>query len=260
VDNPKGKPRETTAPLASCLPWCVGVHPAPPWGLTSPPTYHQTADCPSWCFGHPAWEGNEDDRRDHHSDTAQISLSLAAKIDVVGNNGPEMIPDYLGVNIWHLADDSAPTVNVCHGDDYLPDMTPAEALALAVALAQAAWRVQPDAMAALEVPSPEGYTCPPWCVTPHTVPDERHLSDEYHLSDSHTVPTAREHHGCRAGTCELGVSADLVHESGAGPVTVEIYHGDEVMPRLTVAGAATFALGLLAEVATAAGMNGRNPQ
>jgi hypothetical protein len=258
-----GGPCKSWCPLAPCPAWCTGKHNRPDWVSAERPRYwHKSAACPPWCDGHLGFEP-DCDRITHHGRGIEVELSLAPPIDVISLDGKdETRADYISAEPWQPDATTAPTVAVRHGDDYLPDMTPSEALALAVALAQAAWRVQPDAMAALEIPSPEGFTCPPWCITPHTVPDERHLDDELHLSEGHTVPTAREHHDCRArtGTCELGVSADLVYEVATGDVTVEVYHGDEVMPRLTPAGAATFALGLLAEVAGAAGTDGRNPQ
>jgi len=209
--------------------------------------------CPDWCCNTHVVSGDG-----HLSEHSEVELSLMPRI-VVGFAG-ETTRDYLAVLAEQLPGD-APSVSLMHNDDELTQMTPSEALALAAALARSAWQADPAAVAAVAVPAPDGLACPSWCGYggQHTSPDD------IHLSPPASVTAAGLHHGCSYTEgpggqlgCDEPVSAGLVYEPGTGPVTVELYHGDEILPRLTPAGAVTLALGILADVLGAAAVDGRN--
>ena len=112
--------------------------------------HHLAACCPPWCCGHgagqdPVTEG------EHASLHRELKLSLADKV-----------PDYVAVSTWQDPGHPAATVSLMHGakDYYLPDMTPGEALALAVTLARAARDARSGTASA---PSADPDGCPSWC-------------------------------------------------------------------------------------------------
>jgi hypothetical protein len=123
-------------------------------------TMNTTYGCPGWCKGGHSAEDS------HSTRGADVELSLAEPFEV--QSGPDertMISDYMNVSVWQgdaCAVPDQPCVSVRHADDELPDMTPAEAMRLAIALAQAAR----DAMASYGTPALGAAECPPWCETP----------------------------------------------------------------------------------------------
>src|ERR1022692_2222790 len=177
--------------------------------------------CPPWCTG----EHGGDDTHSGH--ITEISLSLAEPCETASG----MRPDFIGVRLWHQkAEMSRPAVGVQHGDDYLPDMTPAEAVALAAALVQAAWRAEPGAVEAIpaqDAPRHDPGSCPPWCAYGLHGP-----YDDVHFGDGNAVAPASATHLCSYTTgpgaveeCGEDICAQLVL-SEDGCTLVELHHGD----------------------------------
>jgi hypothetical protein len=114
--------------------------------------------CPPWCtVKHGGGE------HIHSGDISSVNLSLAPLCE----DASGMRPDYIAVRLWHEpAEMPSPAVGLQHGDDYLPDMTPAEAVTLALALMWGACRVKPGVIGALAVPGApvaDDGSCPAWC-------------------------------------------------------------------------------------------------
>lgn len=169
---------DAIAGAANCPAWCTGNHSA-----TYGPHHHAAANCPRWCTGHldrdpeaigdprPAGEHGDDS---HTGASRQVDLSLPPHIDVFsmegrGHDGHVTISDYLTIQLWQgeaCEVPDQPCIGIMHGadDSWLPDMTPAEALALAASLAQAAWQAQAEATDPTPANGPGD--CPPWCETP----------------------------------------------------------------------------------------------
>jgi hypothetical protein len=87
--------------------------------------------------------GTEDDV--HAGHRTEIALSLAEPFHAVDG----MLPDYLAVQVWQMPDSAPPTVGLQDRGGDVADMTPSEAVALAAALVQAAWRIDPGAVEAI---------------------------------------------------------------------------------------------------------------
>ena len=144
-----------------------------------------------------------------------------------------------------------PAVGVQRGDDYLPDMTPAEAVALAAALVQAAWRIEPGAVEAIAAPdaarrAPD--SCPSWCAYgPHGP------GDDVHISEGHAVPAASPRHISRYTTgaepvdsCEHDICAELVlSDDGVPEVRLHHGYGGDEMPSMTLGAAEALAWKIL---------------
>jgi hypothetical protein len=198
------------------------------------PSVGTAGQCPSWCAG----AHDADDA--HASGYADVILSRRTPYRTPGE--PEH-PDRLAVRIWAGPDTGGEDViSVLHaaGDDYLPDMTSAEAVSLAAALARAA--LEARAGASTHPLGPSG--CPPWCMTgPH---DGEAPADILHMSHPVTVP-ADPGHPCRGGpACPGDVRAQLVKPAILGSTLLEIYHGDDGMPPLAPAAALCLARHLTA--------------
>lgn len=158
-----GTPCKSWCPLAPCPPWCTGQHsrPADVSEADRPRYWHMAANCPPWCSGHVSFEAEWD--RDHCSVGTEVALSLLPEIEVVGSSGAENRTDYLAVRTWQdAAAGSRPYLSVMHGagDNWSPDMTPAEAVELGAALIQAGAGAQAGDTAASP---PSAASCPPWC-------------------------------------------------------------------------------------------------
>lgn len=200
--------------------------------------------CPAWCAGHPGGRVEPGETGAHAGAIAAVTLSLAGPDEETGG------PDHLSVQAWQHAG-SAATIAVMRGatDEWLPEMTPAEAVALAAALVRAAWRAGPGAVqapAAQDAPRHRGTSCPPWCAYgPHSDPGD------IHISDGHAIPAASRHHACgyttgehADGECERGICAELAVSPGDRP-GIELHHGDVCLPAITLSGAEALGLTLL---------------
>jgi hypothetical protein len=105
-------------------------------------------------------------------------------------------------------------------------------------------------MTVSQLPRPAAITvpCPPWCVYgPHD-----YLS-AVHISDGAEVPVTSLDHFCRTGEdeCEAGGNVAQLVQDGSGTVAVELIHGEEGLPAMTLEAAAELALGILRLVAEA---------
>jgi hypothetical protein len=235
-------PRTSTVEEA-CPSWCTGRHLAT--GTEAPRYWHLSADCPPWCVGH---SGHVRDLSDeaHVSTRDETELSLAEPYEL---DPGDIVADYIETSVWQMPDAPAPEVTIFHAakEDYLPGMTPAEAMALAADLVRAA-----GAAAATQVPGSTGTSCPPWCAYGPCDPD-----DAVHISVSHVVPVT-EHVFCSymrdraagrmtdrtAGPCEEKNSAELVLGEDGLPL-LSLHHGDDCLPYMTLGAAETFALSIL---------------
>jgi hypothetical protein len=155
----------TTVRTPDCPDWCAGRHGAPAYitEAETPRCWHASAACPPWCLGHPAHIPPAE--HDHSSRAvATVSLSLPPK------DTAQESPGVIDVSIWQYANDPedpaeavapepGPVVALWHSHDgeWLPDLTPDEAVALGAALIRAAL------MARTGTPEP----CPPWCSGDH---------------------------------------------------------------------------------------------
>lgn len=97
-------------------------------------------------------------------------------------------------------------------------------------------------------PAPD---CPLWCARAH-----QGDPDEIHVSDEHAVPAADGHHECfghedesAAEPCELGICAGLIASPGESP-EVELHHGYDFLPAITLGDADALARLLLSLVRT----------
>jgi hypothetical protein len=209
------------------------------------------ADCPPWCAGHPDYLGPEGD---HSGSPADVPLSLVPGIEDQFYTGP----DWLGVSVWSIAHehDGAPSVAIMHGrdDSYLPQLAPAEAEALAIALLRKARDARHGTGTEAGTPLPaEG--CPPWC----GYQDAPNGCDGVHVSAGHPVAVT-EHAYCSyeraraAGLtglpCDEENCSELVNGDDGHPV-VAVHHGDDFLPYMTLDAAGQFALDILGLIAEA---------
>lgn len=164
----------------------------------------------------------------------------------------------ISINSTRLTPESpGPVIALPHGarESYLPDMTPGEAVALAAALVRAAWSADPGALQAAagqEPPRHIGGSCPPWCCYgPHDPID-------VHVSDGNAVDVADSGHACsrtREGgeqPCDDDVCAELFVTEGDRP-GVQLHHGDDCLPAITLSGAEALGWKLLRLACTGRG-------
>jgi hypothetical protein len=120
----------------------------------------------------------------------------------------------------------------------------------------------PDTAAESTVPATPTITqpCPPWCTYEHGG-----IGDDLHMSDAHTVPcfvTAREDgHLCGYTTpsdprwaqesCDVQNFAQICGWDRHGQPWVEVGHGDDLLPAMTIDAAGQLAACLTALVAEA---------
>lgn len=227
----------------ACPPWCTGRH-GQQDGVTEtevPWYWHLSAGCPPWCTGHPAHVRDISDEA-HVSTRNDIELSLAEPYEIWGGN---KVADYFETSVWQLPDASAPDVTIFHAakEDYLPGMTPAEAMALAANLVRAAGVAAPT-----QVPGSTGTSCPPWCICrPHGPLDDVHISESRSVSvieDTICGHTRDYQRGLTARACDHGNRSSLAIGDDGNPL-VSLSHGDDSLPYMTLAAAETFALNIL---------------
>lgn len=243
-----------------CPPWCNGEHHAPVHvtGEQAARYWHKAAVCPPWCTGHLGWQ-DAPGPDFHAGHVTQMPLSLAPAVDHWAGGGQ---PDSLSVAIYQAsASRPYPVVAVQHlADDYeLPDMTPAEAVRLAVALLRAAWQAEPGVTAQTVTDGPQhpAGPCPPWCA----YAGDHVAGDEVHRGMGHEVAVApHDFGGCgdgpdgRGECCQGGVCAELVLGDDGRPL-VALHHGCATeLPHLVLPAAEELGQVLLG--LAAAGMGG----
>jgi hypothetical protein len=224
-----------------CPTWCAGH---------TEDGRHLSALCAPWCIGHLPYENELDEGNAAHvSDYCEVTLSLAEPYEL---GGGRMYPDHFAVNVWHVPP-SAPVVSLRHVDDYMPDMTPAEAMALAADLVRAA------GTAAGATAAPAGGSCPPWCA--YGAYGDCDPQDDSHESTSYEAPVT-EHNFCSyerdltkhgregATRCLEGNYVALAGADGSVP-EIAISHGVDALPYMTLADAQDFALNILELINTA---------
>lgn len=211
----------------------------------------RTGECPSWCATR---TGNCDGT--HASRYLPVRLSLAPVL------GPPdwavTSSDEIDVTVWR-EDGKPATVGIHHvaAEADLPDLTPGEADLLAVNLMRAA-RLARQANS----PAPAA-GCPSWCTFGHegdNDPDPQHLSE---MAEVPCLVTSHDQgHICGAThsslypeysepECDRPNFAQLVAAGDTG-VTVEVGHGDDLLPAMTPDAALALAAGI-AELATLVG-------
>jgi uncharacterized protein DUF6907 len=249
MQNTIPQPAATTDEPA-CPAWCTRRHAAPLLPGEDPRWRdHLTAECPAWCMGHPYRSGELDTHRG--ADTF-MDLSLVPHVEWDG--APEG-PDQLAVSVWDIPHEGTVTVSVRRtGDDSeLPPLTPDEAVALGVALIAKARDARQGTLAASGVRLP-AQGCPPWCTSgPHGELDDVHMSSSYAVSVTERELCSYEQArkaGRTSARCGEDMCAELVNGDDGCPV-VEVYHGDDSLPHMTLDAAEEFAAGILALTATA---------
>jgi hypothetical protein len=185
---------------------------------------------PPWCTSRTgACEGT------HSSQRLAVPLSLAPALEPPG--WLHAAVDEIDVSVWQ--DDGKPaTVDVHHvgTEPDLPDLTPDEADQLALNLMRAA-RLARQTGAAV----PPG--CPPWCTSSGHGP-----GDGLHMGEMLTVPCAvtklDDLHFCgytkpsdpafAVAWCDVLNFAQLVDWPELGQALVEVGHGDDLLPPMTI--------------------------
>jgi hypothetical protein len=256
-----GNPCESWCPLAPCPAWCNGQHHRPSWVTEAehPRYWHKSASCPAWCEGHSNQE-RDDDLGTHRGLDIEVALSLPSRLSTV-SVGDIPQTGCLSVAPWVDSPSAGPSVSVRHHDNYLPDMTPDEAMALARALVRTAHLAR-----ASTASNPACADGVPWCAA--CVPaSPGSVGWGAHCSETYSVPV-REHEGCCGHErcreilrsygqpdppCDDGVDAELyLPEDYAVPI-VAVHHGDDTLPEMDLDAAETLGWHLIALAETGRG-------